>query len=113
MRVLMATNRLVPGSRARCRLPASRSVTASVRSVTSRCSSPGFFSDSFNRSLVDIDYYIRLGERAYRSLAHHSRSHAGDVFDELSDKFSTFVDVLGEVSERTSLSSNSGRPPPL
>jgi hypothetical protein len=31
----------------------------------------------------------------------------GDVFDELSDKFTTFVDVLGEVSERTSLSSNS------
>ena len=67
----------------------------------------GFFSDSFNRGLVDIDYYIRLGERAYRSLAHHPDHSLGDVFDELSDKFTTFVDVLGEVSERTSLSSNS------
>ena len=67
----------------------------------------GFFSDSFNRGLVDIDYYIHLGERAYRSLAHHSDHTLGDVFDELSDKFTTFVDVLGEVSERTSLSSNS------
>ena len=30
----------------------------------------------------------------------------GDVFDELSDKFPAFVDVLGEVSERTALTSN-------
>jgi hypothetical protein len=67
----------------------------------------GFFSDSFNRGLVDIDYYIHLGERAYRSLAHHADPSLSDVFDELSDKFTTFVDVLGEVSERTSLSSNS------
>lgn len=67
----------------------------------------GFFSDSFTRSLVDIDYYIHLGEHAYRSLARHGNQTLGDVFDELSDKFTTFVDVLGEVSERTSLSSNS------
>ena len=65
----------------------------------------GFFSDSFNRSLVDIDYYIQLGEAAYRSLA-RSDTALGDVFDELSGKFTEFVDVLGEVSERTSLASN-------
>ena len=66
----------------------------------------GFFSDSFNRSVVDIDYYIHLGECAYRSLARQQDRSLSDVFDELSDKFTTFVDVLGEVSERTSLSSN-------
>ena len=66
----------------------------------------GFFSDSLNRSLVDVDYYIQLGECAYRSLARNGDRALGDVFDELSDKFTTFVDVLGEVSERTSLSSN-------
>jgi hypothetical protein len=66
----------------------------------------GFFSDSLNRSLVDVDYYIQLGECAYRSLARNGDRTLGDVFDELSDKFTTFVDVLGEVSERTSLSSN-------
>jgi len=66
----------------------------------------GFFSDSFNRSLVDIDYYIQLGERAYGSLARQGDEALGDVFDELSGKFTSFVDVLGEVSERTSLSSN-------
>ena len=67
----------------------------------------GFFSDSFNRSLVDLDYYIQLGEHAYRSLARRGDNRAlGDVFDELSDKFTDFVDVLWEVSERTALSSN-------
>ena len=66
----------------------------------------GFFSDSLNRSLVDVDYYIRLGECAYRSLAQHEDDALGEVFDELSGKFTRFVDVLGEVSERTSLSSN-------
>ena len=66
----------------------------------------GFFSDSLNRSLVDVDYYIHLGELAYRSLARHGDEALGDVFDELSGKFTTFVDVLGEVSERTALSSN-------
>lgn len=65
----------------------------------------GFFSDSLNRSLVDVDYYITLGERAYGSLAQSGDAFA-DVFDELSEKFSGFVDVLGEVSERTALTSN-------
>jgi hypothetical protein len=66
----------------------------------------GFFADSLNRRLVDVDYYIHLGELAYRSLARHGDRTFGEVFDELSDKFTTFVDVLGEVSERTSISSN-------
>ena len=67
----------------------------------------GFFADSLTRSLVDVDYYIQLGECAYGSLARRGDPALGDVFDELSDKFTSFVDVLGEVSERTSLSSNS------
>jgi len=66
----------------------------------------GFFSDSLNRSLVDVDYYIALGERAYGSLARRGDDTLADVFDELSEKFSGFVDVLGEVSERTALASN-------
>lgn len=66
----------------------------------------GFFADSLNRTLVDVDYYIQLGELAYRSLARQGDRTFSDVFDELSDKFTNFVDVLGEVSERTSISSN-------
>jgi hypothetical protein len=67
----------------------------------------GFFADSLARGLVDVDYYIQLGERAYGSLAHRGGHDSfGDVFEELSSKFSGFVDVLSEVSERTSLTSN-------
>ena len=67
----------------------------------------GFFADSLTRSLVDVDYYIQLGERAYGSLARRGDPAFGDVFDELAGKFAAFVDVLGEVSERSALSSNS------
>ena len=66
----------------------------------------GFFSDSLNRSLVDVDYYIQLGEHAYGSLARQADGTFGDVFDELAAKFPAFVDVLGEVSERTAMTSN-------
>jgi hypothetical protein len=65
----------------------------------------GFFSDSLNRGMVDVDYYIQLGEYAYASLA--GQGAFGEAFDELAAKFPAFVDVLGEVSERTALTSNS------
>lgn len=67
----------------------------------------GFFADSLNRSLVDVDYYIQLGAYAYGSLARRADAEFADVFDELAAKFTAFVDVLGEVSERTALTSNS------
>ena len=66
----------------------------------------GFFADSLSRSLVDVDYYIQLGEHAYGSLARQADGSLGDVFDELAGKFPAFVDVLGEVSERTAMASN-------
>lgn len=66
----------------------------------------GFFADSLSRTLVDVDYYIQIGEAAYASLARQGAAPFGEVFDELSGKFPAFVDVLGEVSERSSLSSN-------
>jgi hypothetical protein len=67
----------------------------------------GFFADSLNRRLVDVDYYIQLGECAYGSLARQGNGTFGEVFDELAGKFTAYVDVLGEVSERSALSSNS------
>ena len=66
----------------------------------------GFFADSLNRGLVDIDYYISLGEYAYGSLARSGDERLGEVFDELAAKFGAFVDVLSEVSERSALASN-------
>jgi len=66
----------------------------------------GFFADSLTRSPVDVDYYISLGEYAYGSLARQGDDAFGDVFDELAGRFAAFVDVLGEVSERSALASN-------
>jgi hypothetical protein len=66
----------------------------------------GFFSDSLSRSLVDVDYYVSLGGYAYGSLG-ASDDMLSPIFVELSDRFVAFVDVLSEVSERTSLTSHS------
>jgi hypothetical protein len=60
----------------------------------------GFFADSLNRKLVDVDYYITLGGYAYGSLS------CAEIFAELAEKFVSYVDVLAEVSERSSINSN-------
>lgn len=66
----------------------------------------GFFSDSLKRKLVDVDYYATLGGYAYGSLSRVERDTFASVFGELAEKFASFVDVLNEVSERSSLASN-------
>jgi hypothetical protein len=63
----------------------------------------GFFSRSFARKLIDVDYHIAMGGRAYATLAEAmSRGRGrvlGQVFAELSDKFQPLVDALNDVSE--------------
>ena len=66
----------------------------------------GFFSDSFRRKVVDLDYYVNIGGYAYTTLSHHEVDTFSPVFAELADKFVDFVDVLSEVSERSSCGSN-------
>ena len=66
----------------------------------------GFFSDSLNRKLVDVDYYVSIGGCAYSVLSRVETDTFSPVFAELGTKFVGFVDVLSEVSERTSCSSN-------
>jgi len=63
----------------------------------------GFFARSFAAKLIDIDYHIAMGGRAYGVLAEssargRSRVLAG-VFAELSAKFQPLVDALNDVSE--------------
>jgi hypothetical protein len=65
----------------------------------------GFFSDSFARRSVDVDYYRSLGERAYASLSRAEDEAFAEVFAELSRKFVGFMDVLADVNDRTSLGS--------
>ena len=66
----------------------------------------GFFSESLNRKLVDVDYYATIGGRAYHALSRVETDTFSPVFAELGAKFVDFVDVLSEVSERTACSTN-------
>ncbi|MBK7251058.1 MAG: hypothetical protein IPI06_09335 [Gammaproteobacteria bacterium] len=63
----------------------------------------GFFAQSFARRLIDIDYHIAMGGRAYGTLAGSLRGSRSRVFvrifGELAAKFQPIVDALNEVSE--------------
>ena len=63
----------------------------------------GFFAHGFARRLVDIDYHIAMGGRAYATLAgtltQGPKRALGSVFAELADKFQPLVDALGEISD--------------
>ena len=64
----------------------------------------GFFTDSIERSLVDIDYYIAMGGTAYRALAEMVAGHAGrrgvaDMYRSMASDFTTLVDVLNDIAD--------------
>ena len=64
----------------------------------------GFFAQSFARKLIDIDYHIAMGGRAYGTLAESMRGSLrgqafAAIFLELAQKFQRLVDVLNEVAE--------------
>jgi hypothetical protein len=64
----------------------------------------GFFAQSFARKLIDIDYHIAMGGRAYGTLADSARGTLrgqafAAVFLELAQKFQKLVDVLNDVAE--------------
>src|ERR1700760_4575365 len=70
----------------------------------------GFFARSFARKLIDIDYHISMGARAYSTLADTDRGRRGAVlgrvFAELAGKFQPLVDALNEISESSCRQSN-------
>jgi hypothetical protein len=63
----------------------------------------GFFSAGFARKLIDIDYHVAMGGRAYGTLAETVPAGRGrtlrQVFAELAEKFQPMVDALNEISE--------------
>ena len=70
----------------------------------------GLFADSLHRKLVDVDYYIAMGGNAYAYLADNLRSNEAvtrEIFEELSEKFVAFVDILMEVAEQARPASQS------
>jgi len=62
----------------------------------------GFFSDSLNRKLIDVDYYIGMGGAAYENAARlEAKKMRAEVLLELSHKFPKLVEVLGTISEES------------
>jgi hypothetical protein len=65
----------------------------------------GFWTESLDNKLVDVDYYIDLGGTAYGELARGGTGWTGDpygaVFAELAANFARFVEVLMLISRRT------------
>ena len=70
----------------------------------------GFFGDWLAKSTVDVDYYIAMGERAYDALSEEPRAPSGahELFGELAERFTQFVDLFAEIAELADLSSNRG-----
>ncbi len=64
----------------------------------------GYFSESFQRKVIDVDYLISMGEVAYEKLHICLQGQREDpalssLFLDLSARFTTYVDVLSEISE--------------
>ncbi len=67
----------------------------------------GYFAESIRRKVVDLGFYFGMGGIAYYNLSTMvQESEPKGTFDELSTKFESFSNVLGEMSERSGLQSN-------
>ena len=67
----------------------------------------GFFGDSLNRKIIDIDYYADIGGMAYVSLANEiSCDDKAQIFGEFGERFLDYVDVLTYVSQNAEVQSN-------
>ncbi len=68
----------------------------------------GYFQDSLNRKIVDLDYYISMGEGAYAQLSSLTTQTKrqmifSGIFSNLADHFVQWMDVISEVSETAQL----------
>lgn len=67
----------------------------------------GFFGDSLNRKIVDIDYYADMGGAAYASLSTITpNQNLSEVYSGFSNRFLDFVDALTYISQQSQVQSN-------
>ncbi|MBS1969034.1 MAG: hypothetical protein JSU04_01935 [Bdellovibrionales bacterium] len=67
----------------------------------------GFFGDSLQRKIVDVDYYVNMGGVAYATLATCVREDTtAKVYSTISRRFIDFVDVLTYISHSSLIKSN-------
>ena len=64
----------------------------------------GFFSDSFQRKIIDVDYYVDMGKMAFDSLSQDVEEDTfSKLFKDLSLHFVKFVDVLSLISQKAKI----------
>lgn len=64
----------------------------------------GFFGDSLQKKLVDLDYYVEMGSAAYTNLSSWTRDDSlSQTYRVFSERFVEFVDVLSYVSEKSTI----------
>jgi hypothetical protein len=64
----------------------------------------GFFGDSLQRKLVDVDYYSDIGSAAYTNLAVWTKEDTmSSVYKVFSKRFLDFVEILSYISEKSSV----------
>jgi hypothetical protein len=67
----------------------------------------GFFADSLQRKIVDIDYYVDIGSAAYSNLyAWTKEDSLSHVYETFSKRFTDFVEVLNYISEKSLIQSD-------
>src|SRR3989338_275605 len=67
----------------------------------------GFFSDSLFKKMINLDYYIKMGNYAYASLSHLMTTPFSKgikpLFHELAEKFIPLVEVISGIADETHL----------
>ncbi len=90
---LLAMNSEAPKNREIMKVLADRSLYVS-----------GFFGDSLQSKLVDIDYYAEMGSQAYANLAVWTKEDTvAQIYKTFSKRFLDFVEVLNYISEKSSI----------
>ena len=62
----------------------------------------GIWWQSLLRKLVDVDYYIDIGRRAYQLAGKNTSKSFSEIFEELSDNFVDIVDIIAEATRSIS-----------
>ncbi|MBX7230615.1 MAG: hypothetical protein K1X29_00885 [Bdellovibrionales bacterium] len=67
----------------------------------------GFFGDSLQKKIIDIDYYVDIGGSAYNLLSRATENHlTAQVFNDLSSRFLDYMDLLTHISQQLLIQSN-------
>lgn len=67
----------------------------------------GFFAESLNREVIDVDYYVEMGGSAYSSLSKIVNDESyQELFDQFALNFVNFVDVLNVIAQKSLIHTN-------